>query len=41
MMSNCPQITEMPPMLQAREEFSLLMGPDERLYAVGGYNTIE
>lgn len=33
-----PQITEMPPMLHPREEFALVMGPDHKLYAIGGYN---
>ena len=36
--SSTPHISEMPPMLQAREEFQLLMGPDSKLYAIGGYN---
>jgi hypothetical protein len=28
----------MPPMIKPREEFALIMGPDGKLYAVGGYN---
>jgi hypothetical protein len=36
--SSQPQINEMPPMLQPREEFALVMGPDHKLYAIGGYN---
>lgn len=28
----------MPPMIQAREEFALVMGPDHKLYAIGGFN---
>jgi hypothetical protein len=33
-----PEITEMPPMLERREEFALVAGSDGRLYAIGGYN---
>lgn len=36
-----PQISEMPPMIKAREEFALVMGPEGKLYAVGGYNSQE
>lgn len=36
-----PQITEMPPMIHQREEFALVMGPDHKLYALGGYNQQE
>jgi hypothetical protein len=25
-------------MLKAREEFALVMGPDHKLYAIGGFN---
>jgi len=28
----------MPPMIKSREEFALVMGPDAKLYAIGGYN---
>eukprot|EP00347_Sterkiella_histriomuscorum_P017673 403348434 len=35
---NIPQITEMPSMIQPREEFALVLGPDQKLYAIGGYN---
>lgn len=28
-------------MIQAREEFQLIMGPDGKLYAVGGYNSVD
>ena len=35
---NEPQISEMPHMLVEREEFSLLLGSDKKLYAIGGYN---
>jgi hypothetical protein len=31
----------MPPMLQAREEFQLIYGPDGKVYAVGGYNSTD
>jgi len=31
----------MPPMIKAREEFALVMGPDHKLYAIGGYNQQE
>lgn len=33
-----PTITEMPPMLKPREELALVLGPDNKLYAIGGYN---
>jgi hypothetical protein len=36
-----PQVTEMPSMIHAREEFALVMGPDHKLYAIGGYNQQE
>ena len=28
----------MPPMNKPREEFALVLGPDHKLYAIGGYN---
>lgn len=33
-----PMILEMPSMITPREEFALVMGPDGKLYAIGGYN---
>lgn len=36
-----PIISNMPSMNIAREEFGLVMGPNQKLYAVGGYNTEE
>ncbi len=35
------QIKEMPDMNVAREEFVILLGPDGKLYAIGGFNTTE
>lgn len=37
--SDSPQIVEMPPMTHSREEFSLILGPDGKLYAIGGNNS--
>lgn len=34
-----PRINEMPPMINSREEFALVYGPDQKLYAIGGFNT--
>lgn len=39
--SQQPIITEMSPMIKAREEFTLILGPDKKLYAIGGYNNQE
>jgi hypothetical protein len=37
-----PRIVKtMPPMLQSREEFQIVMGYDNKLYAIGGYNNTE
>lgn len=36
-----PQITNLPPMIHEREDFSLVLGPDRKLYAIGGHNTKE
>lgn len=37
--SSNPKISEMPHMLEKREEFALVVGADQKLYAIGGLNT--
>ena len=36
-----PQVTNLPPLISPREDFSLVLGPDRKLYALGGFNTSE
>lgn len=39
--AQAPVITELPPMIKPREELALVLGPDGKLYAIGGYNPSE